>query len=278
MAKFDNILIFSDIDCTYLDSNRRAVPRNEEAVRYFQSEGGLFTFATGRMEKNLPTVIPNIREIAQFPVLLSNGASLYDFRTDTRIFALYMDKETVGPLLDLALSEFPQVGVRATVPGGFHYVFDHPLLEKDVVKVRDCTWKKPISEWDFARIFKIVFRGENEELSILRDRIAASFGTVFQIVMSEDGILEVQKKGVSKGSTIEMIRAGLAKRGTPKKIFCVGDYENDLEMLRVSDFAACPANAIDSVKAIADIRLCHCDDGAIADLIGYIECHPEILR
>lgn len=50
-----------------------------------------------------------------------------------------------------------------------------------------------------------------------------------------------------------------------------GKYENDLDLLTHADIAACPENSIESVKKISKIQLCHCDDGAIADLIEKIE-------
>lgn len=278
MGKFDNALIFSDIDGTYLGTGNVTVARNEEALRYFQAEGGLFTFATGRMEKNLPHGVPNVKELVNFPVLLSNGASLYDFRTDTRIFSLFMAEETVLPALEYAFSAYPQVGVRATVPGGFLYAKDHPLLARDMRKVLDDTWKKPYTEWDHSRIYKVVFRGEDEELSVMQKDLSNRYADVFEIILSEKGILEIQRKGVSKGASIEKIRREFEKQGAPKKIFCIGDYENDLEMLRAADFAACPANAIDSVKKVSDIHVCDCNEGAIADLIEYIDRHSELLR
>lgn len=277
MGKFENALIFSDIDGTYLGTGGAVIPRNEEAIRYFQSEGGLFTFATGRMEKNLPIGVPNVGTLANFPVLLSNGAALYDFSTDTRICSFFMDAETVLPVLGYVFEIYPEVGVRATVPGGFLYAKDHPLLAKDMRKVLPYTEKRPISEWNPAEVYKIVFRGEESTLAEMQRDFNALYADRFEIILSEKATLEIQKKGVSKGTTIERIRSAFAERGTPKKIFCIGDYENDLEMLRVADIAACPENALDSVKAVSHVTLCHCDGGAVADLIEYIEKHASDL-
>jgi hydroxymethylpyrimidine pyrophosphatase-like HAD family hydrolase len=52
---------------------------------------------------------------------------------------------------------------------------------------------------------------------------------------------------------------------------CVGDYENDLALLGAADVAVCPGNAVDSVKAISKYMVCHCKDGALADMIDLIE-------
>ena len=43
--------------------------------------------------------------------------------------------------------------------------------------------------------------------------------------------------------------------GDVKKILAIGDYNNDLEMVRYADIGAVPANAIDVVKSAADIVL-----------------------
>ncbi|MBQ1272136.1 MAG: HAD hydrolase family protein, partial [Clostridia bacterium] len=47
MGRFDGILICSDVDGT-LAEGKNIPEKNLEALRYFQSEGGLFTLATGR--------------------------------------------------------------------------------------------------------------------------------------------------------------------------------------------------------------------------------------
>ena len=51
----------------------------------------------------------------------------------------------------------------------------------------------------------------------------------------------------------------------------IGDFDNDLEMIREADLGACPSNAEESVKKAADIVLTHsCEDGAVAELIDII--------
>ena len=51
----------------------------------------------------------------------------------------------------------------------------------------------------------------------------------------------------------------------------MGDYNNDMAMLEYADFAACPSNAINEVKAVCDM-VCRadCTEGAVAETIDYI--------
>lgn len=49
MGKFDGILLCTDLDDTLLTTDKRVSDENSKAIEYFKSEGGLFTFATGRV-------------------------------------------------------------------------------------------------------------------------------------------------------------------------------------------------------------------------------------
>ena len=272
MGKFDGILIFSDIDGTYIGKEEAHVVRNDEAVRYFTSEGGTFTFSTGRMELNAPMVIPDLRALVNFPAILSNGACFYDFGKDEFLYDSFMEPESVRELISYTSETFaPEIGVRATIRGGFIYPFDHPLLVRDRASSCKPMRELPLSEWELSRIYKVVYRGEYDAILPLKKALEERFSALFEIILSGKRLLEVQKKGVTKGSAIEQVRRWLEGRGTPKRIYCIGDYENDIEMLRAADVAACPANALDEVKAISDVVLCDSGAGAIAELIEYIE-------
>ena len=50
-------------------------------------------------------------------------------------------------------------------------------------------------------------------------------------------------------------------------LVCVGDYENDIEMIKEADIGYAVGNAIDEVKAIADRITVSVNDAAIARII-----------
>ena len=272
MGKFDGILIFSDIDGTYIGREGACAIRNDEAVRYFTSEGGCFTVSTGRMELNAPSVIPRIRELVNFPAILSNGACFYDFLKDEFLFDRFMEPESVTELMSFVMERFAsEIGIRATIPGGIVYPFEHPLIARDCKQQTLNMERKAFSEWDLSRIYKVVFRGELDQLLVFKKALRERFSEKFETVLSGKRTLEVQKKGVTKGSAVALVRKALLERGTPKRIYCIGDQENDREMLLEADVAACPMNALDEIKEISDVVCCPSGDGTVADLIEYIE-------
>jgi hydroxymethylpyrimidine pyrophosphatase-like HAD family hydrolase len=97
------------------------------------------------------------------------------------------------------------------------------------------------------------------------------FGDIFELTYSAPTLVEVQPKGVSKASAINAMRVRERVKNPDAKFYCIGDYNNDYKMLLAADVAVCPANACDSIKEVADVEVCHCKDGAIADLIEKIE-------
>ena len=84
----------------------------------------------------------------------------------------------------------------------------------------------------------------------------------------EDGIDIISKDGGKDHG----IRKILEVHGfTREESIAFGDSDNDLEMLSIADLPCCPSNALDSVKAICKKEFCSCDEGAIADLVEYLD-------
>ena len=55
-----------------------------------------------------------------------------------------------------------------------------------------------------------------------------------------------------------------------EKTAAIGDYYNDWEMLKAVGFPACCGQAPDDMKAMSKLVTCHCNYGAVADLIEHI--------
>ena len=55
-----------------------------------------------------------------------------------------------------------------------------------------------------------------------------------------------------------------------KTVVFIGDYYNDLELVKYAHIGAAPANAVDAVKAAADLIVPDCTSGAVEYLIDYL--------
>lgn len=270
MGKYDNIFIVSDIDYTFLAKNRSIPQRNLEALKYFKSEGGLFTFATGRSHFSLLHAFPNAAELLNCPAILGNGSYLYDYANERLISPVYIDEQLALQIAHFVLEVYPDTGMRILTSETTLYSCVNKYIEKELEQ----GWYKNISifqapeNWTGEHWCKIVVRDDPHKLNELRKLIELKFANAdIEMVKSENDFLEIQAKGCNKGRGIEILRNNYLASDKTVTFYACGDYENDIAMLRVADVAACPNNASEEIKAIADIVLCECDDGAIADLI-----------
>ncbi len=241
--KFKNILIMSDLDGTFTDLKSQVVPRNIEALRYFTENGGMFGFSTGRLPYYMEHINKLAEGIVNAPCIICNGAALYDYETDETFEIVTLNDEIAQPFVAEVKEKFPMISTR--------------------------------NEWiDGYGSLRYSFDGPAEYVDEIRRLYEREYEKYFAMMKPCNEIYEFQDVNATKGLGIERLRRHLITTGkadTNLKIFAVGDYENDLTMLKAADIPCCPENSIDAVKAIAKVHLCHCDEGAIADLIDKIE-------
>ena len=79
---------------------------------------------------------------------------------------------------------------------------------------------------------------------------------------------ELVNEGTNKGVAVLKVAEllGIKQEHTA----AIGDYFNDYEMLKAVGLPACCGQAPDGMKKIAKLVTCHCNKGAVADLIEYI--------
>ncbi len=270
-GKFESILIASDMDGTFLGQDGSIPLRNIQSVKYFTENGGSFTFATGRSVSQLLRAVPNAAELCNMPVVICNGASLYDLG-QTRELERYLIDPCVAEELYAFVEAFGEpIGMRVGTDGEFYYsTLNNPYIREDAE-----IWGQgeksvlPVSEWRKHSIYKIALRGEEEILARLRPRLEQVFGGRLAITQSVNTLIDIQGAGRTKAALLQTFVRDYFDR--PMTLCVIGDYDNDLEMLSIAALPCCPSNALDSVKAICKREFCSCDEGAIADLIDYLD-------
>lgn len=79
---------------------------------------------------------------------------------------------------------------------------------------------------------------------------------------------EMLDEGVHKGVGVKKIAElyGIQHKHTA----AIGDYFNDYEMLKSVYLSACCGQAPKAIHDIVKFEACHCNNGAVADLLNYI--------
>lgn len=273
MGKFDGILICSDLDGTLLNEEFKVSKENAEAIEYFKSEGGYFTFITGRM----PYYAREIYEMARpnAPIGCSNGAAIYDYESGEYIWSREMDKSALR-FLEIVEQELPELGFNINT-------FEEVLFckESSAMKfIRDIAGL-PNTCGDFRKVqepfVKVVFGHED---SSLIDRLeemlqAAPWVERFDALRAGFCLYEMQMKGIHKGIVLPILAEHLGI--DEKKIIAVGDQENDLGMIKAAHLGIAVANASENVKSIADRITVDHRDHAIAKIISDLESGEILL-
>lgn len=278
--KFDGLMIMTDLDGTFLGRHSELLPRNLEAVEYFKSEGGLFTFATGRTTANLTNIIPEPERIVNAPISLGNGCCLYDATAKRSVRDYIMEQPEAYELATWLRASYPELGMRiSTVNEGFLYEPNDELTRKNLSRVPATSQTtRPIAEWGCGDWYKIVLIGDSDRLEEVRADGIARYGDAFGIDKSGRRLLEFHRHDRTKAAMLPDFRELYDRPGLPLTICCVGDFENDIDMLRAADIAACPSNATDSVKQVCRLCVCPNTDGVIGDLVDYFEHNYDSAR
>lgn len=269
MTDLSRYIIATDLDGTFFGPGGTRVERNIEAVKRFQAAGGLFTVATGRVHINIRNTIGDPAQLLNAPAVLCNGGYLYDFQEKKTYAPQLMPREDAAEILHFAQTAFPQVDFRVSTTDALLIARTDGYVSRDL-HWYDAGTVRLVNDgnWSFDEWYKIVFRDTAEQLAELRMSLKNTYGDRFSMTSSGKEVLEVQLSGCNKAEGLARLHAHC---GHDRVLIACGDFENDMEMLKVADVAICPENAMDAVKAICHRTLCHCKDGLMGDIVDLLE-------
>lgn len=284
MGKFEGVLICTDCDGTLTDANGELSEANAKAIKYFQEEGGKFTLATGRFPDHLNKYADKLKVNA--PVISLNGVLLYDMEKEERISDLPMQSVDSMEVLDYINKNWQGVweywinfsGQTSACYKPFEDKFESETLElsgNDKEKFANGSGdlqNRPVFKYMYEVIpkttAKIVFVMPEDMLRPLQKDLRENFGDRFNFDSSWPNGLEMQGIHSSKGIAVEKLKEYL---GNISLTVCVGDYDNDISMLKVADISYAVGNAIDEVKSVADRITVTNNESAIARIIQELE-------
>ncbi len=279
---FSDILLTVDYDRTLTAPDSTIPQRNIEAIEYFMAHGGTFTVNTGR---SIPmasgVLIPQVPVNA--PLLLYNGSGAYDKETGrlTRYTPIDLDPAVI--IRDIS-ERFPQLRIEIQALDA-HYLTKQDTGWEKYCQNNHCPWDYCTPEQVPQPFIKITFNGQfrsptvadmcnaTEEELLMFDRLCqylqTAYGDKIDTFHSFPRLIDCQAKGVSKLKSAKLLQQELHK----KILICVGDADNDVNMLDGADHAFCPA---DGIVANRYETVCPCAEGAIADVI--YEKIPAIIK
>lgn len=264
-----DLLFATDMDDTILDSQKCISARNREAIAAFEAQGGRFTIATGRA---VPATEPYVRELGlKLPVILYNGAAIYDYNENRFVWTAALPSKSREYFREI-MEAFPALGAEILM-GEDIYVLrknEHISRHVDIERLdyTEVTADELPDGW-----FKILFVMDAGLLDEVWNFIQSRHYEDVDFVKSSVNYLEMMPCGVSKGKTLLRLAEILGVK--PENTVGIGDYNNDIELIRDTGLGFAVENAPAEVKAVADRIAPDCNHDAVAWALEYTAAHLE---
>lgn len=263
-------LIASDMDGTLFNSRHEISDRNAAAILEAQKKGVLFALCTGRISQ-YGALHVNDKGIS-CPVIGGNGGAIWD-DTKKEIISQHPIEADIAMAVDDLLHHY----------GMLYYAFlaDNIVSSDEKINHPNASWK----DGAMTKAYGIPFGGGREKMRNAVENeqpfkffVARQPDDVYEKVLAEvkkiKGIyvtsagknsIEIMKDGVNKCSGVEELAA---MYGIPmEKVMTMGDYDNDIPMIRAAGLGVAMGNALDEVKACADYVTDTNDNDGVAKAI-----------
>ncbi len=263
MGRFDGVLVCTDLDGTLFKKDKTVSRENREAIEYFKSEGGAFTFITGRLpcyaETAYAAASPNV------PYGCVNGGGVYDGVAERYVWTCPLDVRALA-LVEEIDRAFPDVGIQTST-------FDHIYFSKEnevMHHFRKVTGlPNLVRHWSDvdAPLAKMLFGivSEEELFAVERTLRQHPLAAEFQFVRSEKHLFEILPRGMHKGIALKKLVEHLGM--DPELTVAIGDYDNDVGMFKTARLGVAVANACPAAKAAADHVTVSNEEHAVARVI-----------
>ena len=249
MKKID--IIATDLDGTLLTDDKQISDGNRMAMEKASAEGIYIVPATGRALYTMPECVMELDCIKY--AVTSNGAAIVDIKTGETLYKNQMDHITAEKIINYGLDMDIMVEVFTN---GRAYTLKRYMKELVAygVNPRFTEWLKDTRDTveSFSEILNKDTTVENINLIFAdmdkRNEMLEYLLTCPEVELTNSiaNNLEVGVKNCSKGATLEIL-AGML--GTDmSRVMCLGDNDNDCDMLKRAGISIGMENGQDCVK------------------------------
>lgn len=263
MSKFAKMTLVSDLDGTLIHKGGEVCEKNILKINEFKKLGGNFVIATGRTHEAL---LPYAKKVGvTLPCIVSNGAGVYDFNNNKYLTNSFLDKSSIDIILAVQ-NEFKDIGVEIITANNLYVISENKYTEHHITS-EHLTFKYEKLNNIKESFMKILFCGEDAYLKYVEKFVHNKFPCI-NTVRSGEYYYEIMPSNIDKSVGLEFLKQefNLDK----SKIFCIGDYYNDVEMLKYAKVKATTCDAFSDIKSMVDVVVGSSKDGAVADFIEYI--------
>lgn len=274
--KIKDIIIISDLDGTLLSTvpnqPRSAICKeNLEAIKKWRELGGTFTIATGRTHIHAYDIAKEAG--ITDAIIAGNGSEIYHMGEKKVLWCKCLEEGSKAEIKEL-IRKFPEIGVVvADIESNFYVLHETPETQKRE-KFHLSQGQPGYTKITFDNFPENVRGGWLEIPKPLVQPFVIWLANevkheYIRFALSGDAWFDMLPHGVSKGLPFEKLVTEVYGKKIENSI-AIGDYDNDLEMMKKAGLAVAVENATDNVKAVAKMIVKSNKEAGVADLINYL--------
>lgn len=252
-------MVVTDMDGTLLNSNHEVSKLFFSQFKKLQAKGIKFVAASGRQYHSMVSKLENIKDDVIF--IAENGAVIKE--NDREIDITALDTSLTTHLLEI-VSKIE--GVHFMLCGAEKSYFE----EKSITLLKQLkeyyASYKIVSNFNTVKddIVKIaIYHGISAEQYIYPKLI--HLNKQVKVKVSGQNWVDINHIDAHKGNALLKVLAH--HNITPNEVLVFGDYNNDIEMLSLTDYSFAMANAHPNVKKVANYETTSNDDYGVERII-----------
>lgn len=263
IQSLSDILVFSDMDGTLLDDNKLLTSANMETIRLFTMLGGKFSIATGRVVES----VARYRQLLPYlsPSVTVGGCVVYDFAKQEACLNELLPPSTARTALWEITRQFPKLGVVVMAADQNNYQLNaNAQLDQLFLDEKITYFVHPLEhlpqQWN-----KILFAGPPDVLEKLEYFVSKRNYPGVYFLATDKHYFEMLPLGVTKGSALLKVcdLMGIA----PENSFAIGDYYNDIDLMRAAGYSVAMDNAPKEIKMLADSVTTSCNESGVGQFL-----------
>lgn len=266
-------LFISDLDGTLLNTKAQISSETAQIINSLIEKGLNFSIATARSVDTARDILKPLN--LKLPVILDNGAFIYDIKKNKYILSNYLDRKTiievlkifksynVSPIIYRNFQDIKcEIYYRGIFCSGEKFFIENSFKEND----RRLKLVNDFTEDLVESLSKIIAIGSDERLRKIYEAVKSIDGVTvnyYKDVYSKEYFLEISNKKSSKKEGVRFIKNYVKA----DKLICFGDNLNDCAMFEEADLGYAVKNAAEGLKEMASGVIGMNEENGVADFL-----------
>jgi hypothetical protein len=263
-------LVAIDLDFTLLTAERTPHAEGAKAIQIALQNGILVVPASGR---NYASIQPFANQLGLGPgAVASNGGHVVGL-DGAELRYTQLDQSVLHAVLDFATQH--RLYTKLYTRSGVHSLYENEFAQLYRSRAKH-VFPQPISleEAKSIAVAKLMMVDSPARLATIRPDAEQLFAPeLAEWVASEPEYLEVLPANVDKGSGLALLAQSLNIQNA--QIAAIGDYDNDIQMVRWAGFGAAVANASPGLLQVAKHVFSSNEEGGVSEFLTWIVHNNE---